>query len=81
MLIRFPASVSGMLALLAISFLVTALCLFPNWDLVSLANDEGIDAIVGKPNSDRVYISFMAALFFGLNLLGLVFQFFTRDRY
>ena len=81
-MIRFITSIGGALLLLLFSFLIAALCLFPNWDLVSLVNDEGIDALAGQKNSGRVYVGLMSALYFVVNLVILVFRFFTnKDEY
>lgn len=75
-----PIARSGLVGLLIISGGLAAITLLPNWELVSLVNKEGMDALGGQPHSGRVFIGLMSALFFALNLVGLLFQTITGRR-
>ena len=70
---RFTLNSNEVSPLLVLAFIVAAICLFPNWDLVTLAREEGIDSLSGGRGM-IVYIGLGAALFFVLNLALFIIQ-------
>ena len=72
-LMRFTLSSDEVSPLLVLAFVVAAICLFPNWDLVTLARQEGIDSLSGG-RGIIVYIGLGAALFFVVNLALFIIQ-------
>ena len=53
------------------SFVVGAICLFPNWDLVTFASKEGVDSLSGG-RGFVVYVGIGAAFFFALNFFRFI---------
>ena len=67
--------------IMVLSFIVASICLFPNWDLVALANREGIDSLGPYGGrGDIVLIGIGAAILFALNFVFFVYSYLRYRR-